>query len=392
MNKKILYISYDGLIENISLSQIVPYLKFFSKYYSVDTFSLEKKNKSDNRLNNFFSDLQKYKIKSFYNYYINKKKYYYLINLLHVICRIQYIIIKNKYDLIHIRSLMPSLFIFPLLLFMKCKLIFDIRGFWIDEKVDRYGLRINSIKYKFFKFFENLLLKKSDYIICLTNESKNIIIEKNKIYSKKIIVIPTCVDTELFKPNYKIKESKITYLTYLGSTKGAYDLKKVVFEFKKLLEINNHFFLTIISRDNHLEIINIFQSYNIAESYFKIISLKREKLISELIKNDIGIFYLNKNYSIKASFPTKIAEYLSLGIPIICNNFNEDINLIMNKYNIGKIYNFESTNNNNLYQIIQKIKNDKNIKRNCIDLANNEFSLKNGLQKYKKVYNNLLNE
>jgi len=275
---------------------------------------------------------------------------------------------------------------------MKCKLIFDIRGFWIDEKVDRYGLRINSIKYKFFKFFENLLLKKSDYIICLTNESMNIIIEKNKIYSKKIIVIPTCVDTELFKPNYKIKESKITYLTYLGSTKGAYDLKKVVFEFKKLLEINNHFFLTIISRDNHLEIINIFQSYNIAESYFKIISLKREKLISELIKNDIGIFYLNKNYSIKASFPTKIAEYLSLGIPIICNNFNEDINLIMNKYNIGKIYNFESTNNNNLYQIIQKIKNDKNIKRNCIDLANNEFSLKNGLQKYKKVYNNLLNE
>ena len=44
-------------------------------------------------------------------------------------------------------------------IFFNFKLVFDIRGFWADEKVDRLGWSKNSLKYKFFKALEVKLFK-----------------------------------------------------------------------------------------------------------------------------------------------------------------------------------------------------------------------------------------
>ena len=80
------------------------------------------------------------------------------------------------------------------------KVIFDIRGFWVDEKVDRDGWSKSSIKYKFLKFIEKRLFKMSDRIVTLTEMSKKIIQNVHDVDDKKISVIRTCAD--------KIKPSK----------------------------------------------------------------------------------------------------------------------------------------------------------------------------------------
>ena len=75
--KKVFYLSYDSLIEDISNSQILPYLKFFSKKYKIDVFSFEKKN----YLKKYFllkDNLLDYNINTYFSYYFKSKNLLYI--------------------------------------------------------------------------------------------------------------------------------------------------------------------------------------------------------------------------------------------------------------------------------------------------------------------------
>ena len=54
----------------------------------------------------------------------------------------------NKHNIEHIRSYMPGLAALPLKKIFKLSLVFDMRGLWADEKVDRLGWSKKQIKYK----------------------------------------------------------------------------------------------------------------------------------------------------------------------------------------------------------------------------------------------------
>ena len=94
---------------------------------------------------------------------------------------------------------MPGLGVIMLKKIFKFKLIFDIRGFWADEKVDRLGWTKNSFKYKFFKALESKLFQSADVIVTLTEASKIYIENHFKRSSQSIKVIRTCVDFTDFK-------------------------------------------------------------------------------------------------------------------------------------------------------------------------------------------------
>jgi len=89
------------------------------------------------------------------------------------------------------------------------KLLFDIRGFAIDEKVDSGRLRKGSLLYKVLKKLDDLLYKTSDHIVTLTHSAKMILEEKLKIPHERITVIPTCANKNLFYVVDKSTQKKI---------------------------------------------------------------------------------------------------------------------------------------------------------------------------------------
>ena len=119
-------------------------------------------------------------------------------------------------------------------------------------------------------------------------------------------------------------------------------------------------------------------------------SVSRDKIINQINTIDFGIFYLNKNYSSAASFPTKIAEYLLCGKPIICNDFNNDITKIINQNNLGIINEFNKNDHNKLIDFIKNNYYNEKISIKCREYAINNLSLQYGNRQYKKIYNKLL--
>ena len=80
----------------------------------------------------------------------------------------------NAVDAININGLFPHQ-LASLASKFKFKLIFDIRGFWADEKHDRLNWSKKSYKYRFFKELERYLMRKADFIVTLTAASQQII-------------------------------------------------------------------------------------------------------------------------------------------------------------------------------------------------------------------------
>ena len=387
--KKIVkFITYDGIIEPIGKSQVLSYVKKLSHFYSIKILSYEKHNdlKDKIKVKNLQKELLKLNIswKALrYNNYFN------FGGTIHNILRGM---IDNLIDLIfkniiffHIRGPLPGLLIIPFLNFFKIKFIFDMRGFWADEKHDRLGWEKKSFKYRLFKGVEKKLLNSSNYIICLTKDAKEIIIKDFKISSKKIMVLPTCVDTDYFIRKNK-DENKFIQFCHFGSTESAYNIEKTLKLFSFFLKIEKKIKIIFFTKQETNKLKKLFIEYNIPNDNYEISSLNRNEIVKNLNDVDIGIFYCNKNFSIKGSYPTKIGEFLACGIPILCNDFNNEITELINKNKVGLISSFSENNYLQIYQNILEIVNKDDVKKNCRKVAETELSLNIGVQKIKKIY------
>tara|TARA_B100000965_G_C19589856_1_gene757427 strand:- start:1069 stop:2199 length:1131 start_codon:yes stop_codon:yes gene_type:complete len=306
-----------------------------------------------------------------------------LKNIFNLFIQVWIILIAKKIEIVHIRSYIPGIAALPLKKLFKFSLVFDMRGLWADEKVDRLGWKKNQLKYKFFKSLEAKLLDHSQSIISLTTGLKKYLIEHG-YDGGKITTIRTCVDLEIFYPINCENEESFINLGYLGSTDTAYDIVPVLKLFNKILSIRQNIKLKIFTKSDSRVIYKLANDLGINSQFIEIRFCDREDL--NLAINDLNaiLFYLKPSFSLLASMPTKIGESLACNVPIICNPFNEDIKELVGNNDAGQLIEFDNMNKE-ASKVIDFIDSYAN-KSICRDLANQAFNLDLGAQKISDIY------
>jgi len=393
MNKispEVLYISLDGIMEPLGYSQVLKYLEHLSKDYKINLITFEK---TDNLKKS--NELSKIKlICADNNICWHKLKYRkgflglsQLINILNLIFVPLTIFLRKNISLVHIRSYMPGIAIPILKVFFNFKLIFDIRGFWPDEKHDRLGWDKASLRYRFFKKLEIYLMRKADFVVTLTHASKEIIRNNFNIDKASIDVIPTCVDFNEFKQIKKTTNDQIFTIGYLGSTDTAYDFRKFCFLVTQLQKyLNKEIALKVLTKSRIGEISELESLKNNMQIKLDVKFVDRKSLSHEISSFNLLGFCLKENYSVQASMPTKIGEVLACGVPLICNAFNEDIKNLVWGNEVGLIYNFEEPLLDERLSELFKLIDDPETSLKCIDTAKKYFSLDKGSEKYNHLY------
>ena len=393
---RILYISYDGLMEPLGQSQVLNYLKGLSVDYQLfvityekkgDLFDLKKKNLFDNLTaeNNIKWISLRYHSKfkilaTFYDVLLGFFVSFFLI-------------ILNNIKLVHIRSTIPGLIAKLLNYFLDFKLIFDMRGFWSEEKADRSGWSRKSMIFKFFNKLENNLLISSDSVIALTDNAIELMLSRNPcLKAAKFVKITTCSDLVLFKKRDKIIENKKYFtLGHLGSVDTAYDIEPILNLYKKLRDEYKVFRLLFLNKGSHEYINDQIDKLNIPKEGIEIIDVDFNKVPEYIEKIDFGCFYANPNFSIKASMPTKLGEFLASGVPVLCNPINKDVSELIMENKVGIVLNFESSLNlDHLQQDLYNLAHSNDTRDRCRRVAESNFSLEDGIQKYKKIYRLLI--
>jgi len=312
---------------------------------------------------------------------------------------------KERFDIVHCRSYIPSLIGIHLKKYFKIRFIFDMRGFYADERVDGRIWKQTSILYRilyrFFKRQEERFLTKADYTICLTERAKAEILSWRIIPRQPIpiMVIPCCANTNFFDPalmsieeKKKIREridiSESDFLLmYTGAIGTWYMLEEMFDFFKRLLLKSNAKFL-FITYDDPEKILRVARSKNINEALIKIVKAKHSEVPSLLSVCDLSIFFIRPLYSKMASSPAKQGEIMSMGIPIICNSNIGDSDRIIREADGGMI--IRSFTDDDYDFVVSQIpellmKSKAKIRKT----AQHYYSLDKGVELYNEVYRSL---
>ena len=402
--KKVVFLSYDGITDPLGQSQILPYLFGISsnKNYKITIVSFEK---TKNNLQNKDVLLNKLKNNNIDWVPLKYTKYPPIFSTIWDIYKLKNAVKKLKIkelDLIHCRSYITTLVALGFKKKYKIPLIFDMRGFYADERVDGKIWSLDNFIYKkiynFFKSKEKEFLQYSDYTISLTTSGKKEIVSWSLINQSKIKVIPCCTDENLFQPkNIQNVRSELGFnkddfiISYVGSIGTWYMLDEML-DFFKCLQIKkpNAKFLFITKDDSQL-ILEKVKSKKIDISAIKIKPSKREMMPSYIGVSNFSIFFILPVFSKKASSPTKMGELMNLGIPIICNSGVGDVDEIMEKSMPELLV--KEFSNDEYERIIDLITNNyKPNQKTIIEISHSYYSLEKGVEKYKEVYHEILGE
>lgn len=399
----ILYISYDGAAEPLGRSQVLPYLKGLAKKGNEFTLlSFEKRKWLNNKKHNhnLKSELYHNNIRWVaLKYHKSPPVLSTLYDLLIGIIISLYLIVIKRIEIVHSRSYVPALIAYGFKKILGIKFIFDMRGFWPEERTEGNLWRKDSLLFRFAKFFEKRFILNADGIVVLTEQARKII--KTMPYLKrkelKVETIPTCVDLDKFKILSSADEKFITLrdkfvFVYIGSIGTWYMLKEMVDFFKVArLKMKKAFFL-FLSPGEKTVIETQMQRAKIPKDCFLIKEVPYDDVPKWLSYADVSIFFIRPLFSKKGSCPTKLAESLACGLPVIVNSGVGDYDEIVEKEKVGVIIREFSFNGyDHALDVLQKLFESRDLRNRCRRVAKKYLSLDVGIEKYQQIYQSLIN-
>lgn len=405
LKTNVLYLSYDGMTDPLGQSQVLPYLRGLAQHgYNIHLVSYEKQDrflKHRDHIQKMCDDMHVTWHPQ--DYVIGGS----ILTTIHQVRRMQkiafYLQAKHHFSIVHCRSYISALAGLKMKRKLGTKFIFDMRGFWADERVDGGLWSLSNPLYrsiyKYFKRKELLFFKESDYTISLTKCGQNEI-ESWKALSAckiKIQVIPCCVDLDLFDPKSITDTAKEELRTSLGISKSDYVLGYVgsIGTWYMLPEMLDYFrtlkrslpnakFLFITS-ENAEKIHESAEEIGLNKSDILVTSVLHYQVPACISIFDKSIFFIRPTYSKKASSPTKQGEIMAMGIPLICNAGIGDTSEIVTSQNSGTVITEFSES---VY--LEAINNEKTFDSNAIsEGAKAIFSLEEGVKRYLEVYAHL---
>jgi glycosyltransferase involved in cell wall biosynthesis len=400
--KKVLYLTYDGLGDHIGQSQILPYITECSrKGIRFHILSFEKaahKARADKAGELLASlDITWYRLDFTQSRNILYKAY----DFLRFVFTAFRVCLKNKYSIIHSRSYFASSIGLMMQSMFGSKLVFDKRDFWIDAIVETGRLRphqpLHKIVHGLLRFFERKLFRNATHIISLTHRAKQIVLEKYpERKAAEITVIPCCVDLLHFDPA-KVTEDAVhdlkrslglqnsVVLGYVGSFNPAYMIDELLDCFKVMLEKIPDLKMLFIINNDPQEVYKLAAKKEIPADKMVVTTAPREQMPLYISAFDMGFFFIMPSFAKQASSPTKLSEMLAMRRYVITNKGVGDVEEIFNRLQCGYII---SELNHDGYEKAADYVFQNHHRRGKFDLT--EYSLPYGAAKYFGVYQTLL--
>jgi len=399
--KKILYISYDGLTDHLGQSQVIPYLhKLAVSDLQVQIISFEKtenfrRNKSclDSLLkdsNIIWHPLNYTKYPLILSTMIDLLKGFHFAYSLHRL---------NRYSLIHCRSQVPALIGLVMKKLTNIRFIFDMRGWWVEEKLDsgHWNNLIYGPVVRLLKWVEKLSFKSCDQMIVLTRASEKFLVKMYPDLKNKLTVIPTCTDVSSFGEFDVLARHQTRSLlgipenarvmVYSGSFGGNYALNTLMNVFTIFLKLFPHGHIIILSKTDPRLISERIDFLKTSQAKIHIFKVNYSEVNKYLSAGDVGLVSYTESWSNMGRSPTKLAEYWLCGLPVIAQRNVGDLEMLKSHYPCS-LQLFDETSNESIERSFGQLtfnENKTELRKAAIDY----FGIRKGVDLYKKVYSKI---
>jgi len=393
---KILYLSYDGMLEPLGQSQVLAYLKLLSSNSGFYLISFEKTEdwvgvENRERIVRDLSDCGIVWYPLRYHKWPSALATSY--DILCGACLGLWLVLRHRIFIVHARSYVASVMAIIIKRLTGVKYLFDMRGFWADEKLDG-GWASQGFMYRVAKGFERRFLLGADHVVSLTHAAVPIIraFPYLKDRAPPITVIPTCADLVRFKPMPRNPRRGLV-IGYLGTAGNWYLFEETASCFAALIEMRPDTKFLIVNRGEHAYINERLTVAGVPRQAVELTAATPAEIPSLIARMDASIFFIKPVFSKQGSAATKLAELLGCGVPCLSNAGVGDMAEVLENENVGvALRSFDRaamvTGLNQLLTLVA----DPTTKGRCVAAAQMHFSLDEGVKRYREIYEQLGNK
>ena len=393
----VIYMCYDGVLEPLGESQVVAYLEILADAHDIHLISFEKPADTA-RPGHAAGMADRLRTTGITwhprRYHKRPKILSTLWDMGAAMALAVRLAFRHRARLLHARSVLCAAMLYPARLLGRGRLLVDIRGFWADERVDGGMIPANGLVYRVLKVMERAMLRDADHVVTLTRASVPVLRDDPRLgrTAAPITVIPTCADLSLFSPGERDRSTPLT-IGYAGQVGTWYMLNEMLAFFTAVRRHRPDARLLIVNTNQQAAVRAAVVRMGIDPDAVEIVGSGREGMPALMQRMDVGLALIHPFFSKIASAPTKLAEYLGCGVPVVGNAGCGDMAQIIEEDRVGvamadtKPETIEAA----ALALLDRL-NDPALADRCAASARKHFSLSEGAERYRTIYRSLIDD
>lgn len=392
--RRILYLSYDGVLEPLGQSQVLAYLEKLAPGRTIHLISYEKSRdwsdagkRAEIAARITAAGIRWHPLK--YHKSPSAPATAYDIAVGTAVATS--LALRHGLTIVHARSYVAALVGLGVKRATGARLLFDIRGLWADERVDGGLWRRNGRLHRFAKRVERRLLTAADHVVTLTHASAAEIAGFPYLADEAppISVIPTCADLERFTVRDASGDGPFT-LGYVGSVGTWYLLDEMLRCFVLLRGEVPDARLLMVNRNEQDLIRSRGEALGIEGRALEVVGADHHEMPRLIARMTAGLAMYNATYSRIACAPTKLGEYLGCGVPCLGTAGVGDMEAILERRRVGVVV--RDLSDQGLGEAVRRLvalTHEPDLQQRCRDVAVELFSLGRGVAAYARIYDAL---
>lgn len=393
-----LYLTRNGLLEPLGQSQVFAYLRGLSRDYAITLITYEKpEDWTDSaRMAQARAECERYGIRWLPQKFRRTPRVIApALSMLRMIWLVWRQVRAGRADLIHARSYIPAAVAMVVGAVMRVPFIFDMRALWPEELITANRLKRGSLIHRAIVAAERMCLRRSAAVVSLTHAAEEYLRRTfpRELAKQRVVVIPTCADLDRFVPTPQAPSGPV--IGCLGSVLTGWFRVDWLASFLSVAAVKDpaiRFELT--TRDDPKQIRVLLGEVPEVQSRMQIAPMPPDH-VHEVIQGQIAsvMFYAGGEVSELGRSPTRMAEVLGCGIPVVANEGVGDVARIIRDYRVGVLATGSSSEEmESAWDELQSLLSDPELAMRCRNAAEEVFSLESGTATYSGIYASIVGE
>lgn len=375
---RIFYLSYDGMGEPLGRSQVLAYLFRLAREFEVVLVSFEKPDADHAALH---AELASHGID--WHPLSYHKRPPVLSTILDVAAGVRELWRVSravKPDIVHVRSYVPALIAMLGRPATGGRFVFDIRGFWPEERVEGGIWPAGGALFRIAKRCERWFFRSADAVVTLTQASVPRIQGIMGGNTAPLVVIPTCAELARFDQSAaRPTGPRVLWCGSIG-TWYRFDLAAPL---ARALGMQ----LEVLTRQTDLAREVLAQDQDQAH----VRTLPPAEIPSEMCARDVGLALCKDVLAMQAMAPTRFAEYMAAGMVVIVTQGLGDVERLVAEHRVGVVLRSEDEAGfAEAAQAVTELLADPDLVDRCRALARERFDVEAGVAAYAELYRRLL--
>ena len=279
------------------------------------------------------------------------------------------------------------------------RLIFDIRGLLAEEYVEKGRWRAGGFIYRTVKRAEAALIRAADGFVVLTDAVRPAVLPAQVLGGRPVAVVPCCVgagrfdragDRDAVRASLGASERRI--FVHAGTIGGAYLTDEMAAFLAAARVRDRRTFALVLTRDNATPLVSALEARGFSAEDYRVVRADPRDVPTYLRASDIGLLMLRQAPARIGASPTKFAEYLAAGLPVVVTSGTGDLDVQLDEHRVGvRLTGFDARAYASALDELALLECDSDRTRRARDLVASAYDIRTiGGVRYRRLYDDVL--